>query len=127
MNQQQFDKALQSFAKAFELNPGWQEAKEKYEQVKQTIAVKEKLEAAIVQLESQLQNDPQNTDVLDKLGGSNLVLGRAPKAVEYWQKSLAIRPTIRRSSTTWPLSLPRKAHSRTTWTRHWTMPKRPMN
>jgi arylsulfatase A-like enzyme/tetratricopeptide (TPR) repeat protein len=91
-HQKAFEKALQSFSKAYELKPDWDQPKQKAEQTQQVIAMKETLESTIQKLKSELQKDPRDTAVLDKLGGCCQLLGQIAEAIDYWNQSLAIQP-----------------------------------
>lgn len=85
------DKALSFYKKAVELNPEYGEAKQKYEETSQKIVLKAKMESAIKDLQSELKKTPQNTDVLDKLGGLHQMLGENSEAIAYWERSLTIK------------------------------------
>ena len=88
----EFQKSLQAYAKAHELKPNWKEAEQQYTITKETVARNSQIQSSIRQYESDLEKSPSNTKILDQLGGSYLFLDNQDKAIEYWEKSLSIKP-----------------------------------
>jgi tetratricopeptide (TPR) repeat protein len=86
----EYEKALADFEKAVQLNPDWDFAKQQHEKTQETIAQRLHVKKAIVQYKSDLKKSPHNTTLLNQLAGSYLFLGDQEKAVEYWEKVLAV-------------------------------------
>jgi tetratricopeptide (TPR) repeat protein len=87
-----FDDAMAAFEKAMELKPEWDFPKQQLQQTRQMLTQRAQVQQAIAQLESELENTPDRTDLLDRLGGSYLFLGDRDKAVGYWEQCLLIKP-----------------------------------